>query len=325
MTAICSSCKKPLPQLSKNDSGEYVCGCGKSFIYRNGIFKFIENDAFYEGKFTSVVQQETLWQKIIVFIKRCVSIDGNEERMWRKSVKIIKRETNCRKLEILNIGAGGGHAFLTELGDVTAVDLSYQSLLNAQRIYDSCYQADAKQLPFPDESFDLVFSAHLLGHIPLTEKQKVIQEIFRVTKHNGYSLHSAECEADNIIYKKAKAHPALYQKYFIDMYGHYGLELPSACKQRFRDVGFEPILELSDYCKGIVRPIESYHFFFSADEFQTNEIIFKLLDQLSKFLTFFKPLHLLTNIVMFPFTLVNRFWDSDSTDSIKVLYRKRQN
>jgi ubiquinone/menaquinone biosynthesis C-methylase UbiE len=158
-------------------------------------------------------------------------------------------------LEILNIGSGGGHRFLNELGSVTAIDLSLKSLLNARNIYDYCYQADAREIPFPDESFDLVFSSHLLGHISLEDKQSVIKEIYHVTKRGGYSLHSAECESNNFIYARAKKYPDLFVKYFQDVYGHYGIEYPSACKLRFRDVGFQPIYENSDYCKGVIRPV----------------------------------------------------------------------
>jgi len=221
------------------------------------------------------------------------------------------------------IGAGGGHDFLNKLGSVTTVDLSLESLLNAKKFYDHCYQANATRLPFHDESFDLVFSSHLLGHIPLEQKQQVIKEICRVTCKNGFSLHSAECEANNFIYKKAKQYPKLYKKYFQDMYGHYGLEYPSLCKKRFRDESFEPIFEMSDYCKGIVRPPNSYKVFFGEKEFNEKEFIFYVLATLSKFLSLNALIMLFSSILLYPLTVVNRICGPDSVDSVKLLYQKK--
>ena len=107
-----------------------------------------------------------------------ISLSGNEERAWQTAIKTIRCKSISDKFSILNVGAGGGHSFLKEFADVTSVDLSFQSLLNAQSVSNTCYQADACQLPFEDQSFDLVFSAHVLGHIPLDKKQKAIEEIW---------------------------------------------------------------------------------------------------------------------------------------------------
>lgn len=322
MNAVCLKCRRELPSFGKEESGEYLCPCGTAIPYKFGILQFVEEDPFYEGKFTETRQTRNALERLVFVVLRLISIDGNEERMWSKGKKYILRNTNSRPLQILNIGAGGGHAFLSELGSVTAIDLSLGSLQNAQSIYDSCYQADAREMPFPDDSFDLVFSAHLLGHIPLEFKQEVIREIYRVTKPGGYSLHSAECEADNLVYKKAKRHPALYKKYFEDMYGHYGLEKPSLCKKRFRDEGFEPIFEYSDYCKGVVRPANSYKVFFGEREYREKDWFFRFLYWSSHLASWNTPVRLFSGVLLYPFTVLNRLGGPDSVDSVKLLYRK---
>jgi ubiquinone/menaquinone biosynthesis C-methylase UbiE len=301
MHAICLKCKRILPIRTPQENGRYSCEC---------------------GKFVETHQQFSTFEKVL-YLLRFVSIDGNEERFWQKSQRYIKRHTYRRKLDILNIGAGGGHGFLNKLGSVTAIDLSFSSLLNAQRIYDTCYQADARQIPFPDGSFDIVFSAHLLGHIPLDHKQDVIKEIYRVTKVGGFSLHSIECEADNFIYREAKKHKTLYQKYFQDMYGHYGLEFPSLCKQRFRTEPFEPVYELSDYCKGIIRPANSYKVFFGAKEYREKDWRFNALATISEILSVTRYVSFLTGFFLYPLTLLNRFGGPDAVDSVKLLYRKK--
>jgi len=323
MQAICLKCKKTLPLVENYKTGEYVCECGKVISYKHGVYQFVQENEFYEGKFVKTHKVSTFFKKLELLILRFFSIDGNEERFWNKSSRHIKKHVENSSLQILNIGAGGGHDFLNKLGSVTAIDLSLISLINAQNIYDLCYQADAREMPFPDGSFDIVFSSHLLGHIPLEYKQQVIKEIHRVTKVGGFSLHSAECEADNIVYTRAKRYPTLYKKYFQDMFGHYGLEYPSICKKRFRDELFEPIYEISDYCKGLVRPANSYNVFFGTKEFKEKELIFKALSLMSFALSFNKYVSVLSGILLYPFTILNRLLGPDSVDSIKLLYRKK--
>ncbi len=46
--------------------------------------------------------------------------------------------------------------------------------------------ADAKQLPFPDQSFDLVISINTIHNLPLKECQQALSEIQRVTKKNAF-------------------------------------------------------------------------------------------------------------------------------------------
>lgn len=323
MNAVCLTCRSTLPLLSKQEQGSFRCECGAVIPYTHGIYQFASIDEFYEGKFTETYQRSGEAQKILSFFLRLASIDGNEERVWQRSKRLIGRLTSGRKLQILNIGAGGGHGFLNELGQVTAIDLSLASLLKAQEIYEACYQADVQQIPFPDQSFDLVFSAHLLGHIPHEQKTRVIEEIYRVTKPGGFSLHSIECEADNRMYRRAKQHPELYQKYFKDMFGHYGLELPSAAKRRFREARFEPVFELSDYCKGFVRPVGSYKVFFGAPEFRQAGRMFRALAALSEILTSHKLLRFLSGFLFYPLTLLNRLGGPDAVDSVKLLYQKK--
>ena len=150
----------------------------------------------------------------------------------------------------------------------------------------------------------------------------MIKEIYRVTKNGGFSLHSAECEADNFFYKRAKKYPGLYKKYFEDMYGHYGLEYPSLSKIRFRREGFEPIYEISDYCKGVVRPVDSYKIFFGAKDFREKDWILNMLAIVSEGLSFNKLARFISGVMLYPLTLLNRLGGPDSVDSIKLLYRK---
>jgi ubiquinone/menaquinone biosynthesis C-methylase UbiE len=322
MQPLCPRCKNSIPLLTCNETGNYNCECGKSIPYFDGIYKFVNNDDFYEGRFVTSKQYETIARKFVRLINLWLSVSGNEERMVRKSLCIMKELSPGRKEAILNVGSGGGHGFLNKIGVVSSVDLSITSLLRARNVSDYCYQADVLDLPFANESFDLIFSSHLLGHIPLAQKQMAINEIYRVTKKGGFSLHSVECEANNFVYCKAKEYPKLYKKYFQDMYGHYGLEFPSICKRRFREAGFVPILEISDYCKGVIRPADSYKIFFGAKEYYEKAFLFRVLAGFSKMASINKIFQLVTDIIIYPFTIINRFYGADSVDSVKLLYQK---
>jgi 2-polyprenyl-6-hydroxyphenyl methylase/3-demethylubiquinone-9 3-methyltransferase len=97
---------------------------------------------------------------------------------------------DTKPIKILDVGCGAG--FLSnELAKqgftVTGVDLSGDSLKVAQK-YDQTksvhYQvADAYQLPFLAESYDVVTAMDFLEHVD--QPQKVIQEFSRLLKPNG--------------------------------------------------------------------------------------------------------------------------------------------
>jgi SAM-dependent methyltransferase len=97
-----------------------------------------------------------------------------------------------RGLRVLEIGVGMGADYLEWLkaGAVaTGVDLSQQSLEIARNrcatygYTSDLHLADAESLPFPDASFDIVYSYGVMHHSPDT--QRCIREAFRVLKSGG--------------------------------------------------------------------------------------------------------------------------------------------
>jgi ubiquinone/menaquinone biosynthesis C-methylase UbiE len=92
-------------------------------------------------------------------------------------------------LRVLEIGCGRG-AFALELADrgasVVAADFSPSAVDRARELVgDSCETlvADIQQIPFPDESFDLVVSLETLEHVP--DPDRGLAELVRVTKRGG--------------------------------------------------------------------------------------------------------------------------------------------
>jgi len=100
--------------------------------------------------------------------------------------------SSSRDLRVLEIGVGMGADYLEWLrcgARATGVDLSSSSLDQARaRCLAADYQsdlheADAESLPFPDNTFDVVYSYGVLHHSPDTER--CFRETYRVLKPGG--------------------------------------------------------------------------------------------------------------------------------------------
>jgi len=97
-----------------------------------------------------------------------------------------------RGLRVLEVGVGMGADYLEWLkagASATGVDLSAASIERArQRCQQVGYQpdlrvADAEQLPFPDNSFDIVYSYGVMHHSP--NPDQCVREAWRVLKPGG--------------------------------------------------------------------------------------------------------------------------------------------
>ena len=98
--------------------------------------------------------------------------------------------------QVLDVATGGGHtanAFAPHVANVTAVDLTEEMLLAAERFirgngYENVefIRGDAEKLPFANQSFDLVACRIAPHHFPNVES--FVSEVFRVLKPNGMFL-----------------------------------------------------------------------------------------------------------------------------------------
>lgn len=97
---------------------------------------------------------------------------------------------------LLDIATGGGHTanlFAPHVKHVTALDLTQPMLQEAEKFIKGNYhknvefvQGDAEQLPFSDQTFDIVTCRIAPHHFPNIEK--FIDEAYRVLKNEGYFL-----------------------------------------------------------------------------------------------------------------------------------------
>lgn len=131
---------------------------------------------------------------------------------------------------VLDIGCGSGRfgAYLKSLFPncrLSGVDMSdvcvNESLANG---YDSAVRHDfTKGLPFPDDSFDFVFSMDVFGHIEFRYKDTVISEIQRVTAKGGSGFHGIESGYIDYLNCNTKdPHDSVRKYVYID--GHIGVE-----------------------------------------------------------------------------------------------------
>lgn len=105
-------------------------------------------------------------------------------------------EMNCVKMSALEVGCGGG--ILTEeianMGFITTgIDPSEQSLTRAEKhakdnsLKINYERGTGENLPFQDNSFDVVFCCDVLEHV--YDLPKVISEISRVLKSEGIFIY----------------------------------------------------------------------------------------------------------------------------------------
>ncbi|MBI2303164.1 MAG: methyltransferase domain-containing protein [Chloroflexi bacterium] len=196
---------------------------------------------------------------------------------------------------VLDLGCGGGWRFFTCLGSVVGVDISPLSLQGARQVYPQVVAAHLGHLPFADDSFDVVVSLDVLGHIPQEEKERVLQEIYRVLRPGGRTLHYIETEGDDPLTRWAKGYPPLYRRHLILPEGHVGLEAPRQAIRRFRKLGLRPRREVPAYKMFLY--VQRWAQCFDNEYAQKSPLL-RAAVALSKTVTKWPPLLLLANGAM---------------------------
>ncbi len=121
------------------------------------------------------------------------------------------------KRRILDVGCGTGAvtmdiALLTK-GEVIGIDIDGEKLQRAERLLSDInnakvMKANVLDLPFDDETFDLVMFNIVLMYIK--DQQKAVNEMVRVTQKNGVVLATLEPDyAGRIDYPENKASPLI--------------------------------------------------------------------------------------------------------------------
>jgi SAM-dependent methyltransferase len=145
---------------------------------------------------------------------------------------------------VLEIGCGSGryaiHVAEKTGCRVLGIDINAPGVQNANQLaaeqnlservrFEMCDAA--KQLPFPDSTFDSVFSNDVLCHIP--GRQALLQELFRVLKPNGRILFS-----DALIIGGIVSHEEIVARSAI---GYYLFSPPGENERLLNSAGFRPL------------------------------------------------------------------------------------
>jgi cyclopropane fatty-acyl-phospholipid synthase-like methyltransferase len=137
---------------------------------------------------------------------------------------------------LLDLGCGAGMLALLKRKGVTltGADLSDECVTAARRNgYDETVRAELDKLPFAEGSFDYVVSLDVIGHIPVEQKDAVLQEIKRVLRPGGVTMHGIECTDRAARRRYDEMSPEALRR-FIAIDGHVGLEEEEEHATRFK-------------------------------------------------------------------------------------------
>ena len=119
------------------------------------------------------------------------NFSSSREKPWQEMVFLFDNINEGDR--VLDLGCGNGR-----FSEIILPRASYVGLDNSERLIALAKNrypdaefvvADALDIPFPDNSFDKVYSIALLHHIASLEmRQQVLSEIKRVLKPNGLAI-----------------------------------------------------------------------------------------------------------------------------------------
>ena len=266
---VCPDCRVEIVQSAP---GWKCPKCGRQFGYLHGILSFLtEAERFNEGEFEE--KQKHAWsdsaalrQKIsrnhflslLNTLRIKFSFSGRRDRLFYNEMA-----GGYRSRLILDLGCGGGRHYFCNYGKVIGVDPVLELLPLAKKLYSEVYHAGGYQLPFADNTFDYVVSSDVLGHIPFDKKDALFAEIYRVLKPGGRAVHVIETDSTNVWFRQAKTISGYFKKYFVDVPGHVGMELPTALRARFLKHGFKEVRFKKLY--GFFQPIGVVAGFFEPE------------------------------------------------------------
>ncbi|MDB2710201.1 class I SAM-dependent methyltransferase [Candidatus Pelagibacter bacterium] len=124
-------------------------------------------------------------------------------RFWRNVVLDFKKHWNLKENNsVLDVGCAKGFMLydfknLIPKLNIEGIDISKYAIDNSkQEIKYSLKVADAKELPYDDNSFDYVISINTIHNLDLTDCKKALKEIQRVSKKDSFITVDAYSNID---------------------------------------------------------------------------------------------------------------------------------
>lgn len=190
----CPDCKETLSSLNETAAGEawsgglFCPGCKRTYLETDGYLDFLgEAELVHSSKREKFIR--SVYAKIYTPATNFMFLFCGGVRNARDEV-LSRLEISDHDV-VLETGMGAGENLLRINGmanNITfyAIDIQKQMMKHCMKnlkkwnIEAALYRADAEDLPFRDEKFDVVFH---LGAINLfSDKKKAIEEMIRVAK-----------------------------------------------------------------------------------------------------------------------------------------------
>lgn len=171
---------------------------GAKYRYDNDIYYFIEEDNIegqnlkYSKFYDKIAWSYNLSNKIYFYLKF-----GNEYKARSEYLDELEIKEGDKVLEI-SIGTADNLPYINHKAQFYGLDISKGMLKMAVRhlkkwkIHANLFHGEAENLPFKDNSFDVVY--HVGGINYFSDKQKAINEMIRVAKPGTKILIADETE-----------------------------------------------------------------------------------------------------------------------------------
>ena len=169
----CPACKGAL----KYDNGLRCTSCAEHYEVQKGIPYMILDDMVRFKEEIEVQDQVAVEYEQVRYQNEYAKRYHN----WWTSLMLSQVSVDGR---ILDNGCGIGNLFEMVPADrIVGLDLSTQMLKHAAKRSSRLVLGNSQQLPFKDNSFDLVFCRSLLHHLP--QPELAVKEMYRILKPAG--------------------------------------------------------------------------------------------------------------------------------------------
>jgi len=179
--------------LATGNEGEIVCDrCDRVFPVASGVPILVENPARHIDEMEAAVRKNPAWYKSDQIAWHDAGPCRHHLRRRRSYVESTLKKwlaPGKRAARLLDLGCGDGAntRWLTEFAERTdACDYNLLRLLRAKKMLGETCRfclADVFQLPYRDESFDVVFFNHVLEHIP--DDARALRSVLRILRPGG--------------------------------------------------------------------------------------------------------------------------------------------
>ena len=112
---------------------------------------------------------------------------------------MLARRYGRKGARLLEVGSGMGHLVgdLEDTFETYGMDINHWAVKRSKSVVQKTQleTASAQEIPFSDNSFNVVIIKHIVEHLP--DPQKAIQEIGRVTAPGGTVGNNTDCDDTN--------------------------------------------------------------------------------------------------------------------------------